>query len=107
MNAADRAARGRELIEALELAAMFPVRHEPMLTAPVFPRHPTPVTADLVTGALALLATIPDRTEDWADLEEMAAAGTLDAERVVGVLVRYLGADDPRVARLLSLTGSS
>ena len=30
-------------------------------------------------------------------------AGTLDVDRVVGVLVRYLGADDPRIARLLAL----
>ena len=41
-----------------------------------------------------------DRTKDWADLEEMAAAGTLDVDRALGVLVRYLGADDHRVARL-------
>ena len=34
----DAADRGRELIEALDLAAMFPARHEPTLTAPVFPR---------------------------------------------------------------------
>ena len=45
-----------------------------------------------------------DRTKDWADLEEMVAAGTLDTDRVVGVLVRYLGADDERIARLLALT---
>ncbi len=36
----DPSARGRELIEALELAAMFPARHDPVLTAPVFPRDP-------------------------------------------------------------------
>ena len=34
---ADDTDRGRELIEALDLAAMFPARHEPILTAPVFP----------------------------------------------------------------------
>jgi transcriptional regulator with XRE-family HTH domain len=34
----DPSARGRELIEALELAAMFPARHDPSLT---FPRFPT------------------------------------------------------------------
>jgi hypothetical protein len=45
-----------------------------------------------------------DRTKDWADLEEMAAAGTLDVDRVLGVLVRYLGTDDPRVERLRRLT---
>ena len=44
-----------------------------------------------------------DRTKDWADLEEMAAVGTLDVDRVTGVLVRYLGADDHRVTRLLAL----
>ena len=38
-----------------------------------------------------------DRTKDWADLEEMQAAGTLDLDRVIGVLVRYLGPDDDRV----------
>ena len=44
-----------------------------------------------------------NRTKDWADLEEMQAAGTLDLDRVVGVLVRYLGADDDRIERLLAL----
>lgn len=33
----ERAGRGRELLDALELAAMFPTRHEPTLTAPRFP----------------------------------------------------------------------
>ncbi len=57
----------------------------------------------LACDDLAVFKAFFDRTKDWADLEEMAAAGTLDADRVVGVLVRYLGADDPRVARLLAL----
>lgn len=52
---------------------------------------------------LAVFKAFFDRTKDWADLEEMQAAGTLDIEAVAGVLVRYLGADDHRVARLLSL----
>jgi transcriptional regulator with XRE-family HTH domain len=37
VDAGDAAARGRELIEALELAAMFPARHDPTLTFPRFP----------------------------------------------------------------------
>lgn len=53
---------------------------------------------------LAVFKAFFDRTKDWADLEEMVAAGTLDVERVAGTLVRYLGPDDHRVARLLSLT---
>ena len=52
---------------------------------------------------LAVFKAFFDRTKDWADLEEMSAAGTLDVDSVIGVLVRYLGADDHRVARLLSL----
>ncbi len=52
---------------------------------------------------LAAFKAFFDRTKDWADIEEMIAAGTLDIERVLGVLVSYLGPDDPRVARLHSL----
>ncbi|MET0909997.1 MAG: hypothetical protein ABWZ99_11040 [Ilumatobacteraceae bacterium] len=52
---------------------------------------------------LAVFKAFFDRTKDWADLEEMAAAGTLDIEAVAGVLVRFLGGDDQRIARLLSL----
>jgi hypothetical protein len=49
---------------------------------------------------LAVFKAFFSRTKDWADLEEMQAAGTLDVDRVVGTLVRYLGADDDRIARL-------
>jgi hypothetical protein len=52
---------------------------------------------------LAVFKAFYNRTKDWADLEEMAAAGTLDAEVVLGVLVRYLGGTDERVARLRAL----
>lgn len=52
---------------------------------------------------LAVFKAFFARTKDWADLEEMAAAGTLDVDRVIGVLVRYLGAEDHRVARLTTL----
>ena len=34
--AVDPVARGRELVEVLELAEMFPARHSPTLTAPKF-----------------------------------------------------------------------
>lgn len=52
---------------------------------------------------LAVFKAFFDRTKDWADLEEMAAAGTLDVDAVLGVLVRYLGGSDPRVERLRAL----
>ena len=52
---------------------------------------------------LAVFKAFFNRTKDWADLEEMAAAGTLDIDRVLGLLVRYLGADDERIERLRHL----
>jgi transcriptional regulator with XRE-family HTH domain len=35
---AARMAKGRELVEVLRLASVFPARHAPRLRAPVFPR---------------------------------------------------------------------
>jgi hypothetical protein len=52
---------------------------------------------------LAVFKAFFDRTKDWADLEEMAAAGTLDTDRVAGILARYLGANDDRIAHLRRL----
>lgn len=52
---------------------------------------------------LAVFKAFFNRTKDWADLEEMRAADTLDLDRLIGVLVRYLGADDDRIERLRSL----
>lgn len=52
---------------------------------------------------LAVFKAFFDRTKDWADLEEMVAAGSLDHERVLGVLVTYLDVDDARIRRLRSL----
>jgi hypothetical protein len=52
---------------------------------------------------LAVFKAFFNRTKDWADLEEMTAAGTLDVDRVVGVLTRYLGPDDERITRLQTL----
>jgi hypothetical protein len=70
------------------------VRREP------FAGHDVPF---LACRDLAVFKAFFDRTKDWADLEEMRAAGTLDVEAVAGVLVHYLGPDDPRIARLLTL----
>jgi transcriptional regulator with XRE-family HTH domain len=36
---AERSAKGQELIQALELAAMFPARHSRRLRFPLFPRQ--------------------------------------------------------------------
>ncbi|MEM7077541.1 MAG: hypothetical protein AAF513_02830 [Pseudomonadota bacterium] len=53
---------------------------------------------------LAVFKVFFDRTKDWADLEAMRDAGTLDGQFVAGVISHYLGVDDPRLARLLELS---
>jgi hypothetical protein len=52
---------------------------------------------------LAVFKAFFDRTKDWADLEEMAAAGSLDTDRVAGILSHYLGATDRRIKHLRHL----
>jgi hypothetical protein len=52
---------------------------------------------------LAVFKVFFNRTKDWADVEEMTAAGSLDKERVLGVLVQYLGAADDRIQKLREL----
>lgn len=49
---------------------------------------------------LAVFKAFFNRTKDWADLEEMHAAESLDIEAVLGVLSHYLGSDDDRIERL-------
>jgi hypothetical protein len=57
----------------------------------------------LACDDLAVFKAFFNRTKDWADLEAMREAGTLDVSAVAGVLAAFLGGDDDRVARLLSL----
>jgi hypothetical protein len=52
---------------------------------------------------LAVFKTFFGRSRDWVDLEEMLAAGSLDVDRVLGVLSRYLGGTDHRVERLRAM----
>ncbi len=52
---------------------------------------------------LAVFRAFFNRTKDWADLEEMIAIGSLDVDRTLGVLVRFLGEDDDRAEKLRSL----
>lgn len=49
---------------------------------------------------LAVFKAMFDRTRDWADIEAMLAAETLDADAVHDRLLGMLGAEDPRLARL-------
>jgi hypothetical protein len=49
---------------------------------------------------LAAFKAIFDRTRDWADLEAMIAAGTLDREALRATLETMIPRDDPRFERL-------
>jgi hypothetical protein len=75
-------------------AAAERVRVEP------FGGHQVPF---LACRDLAVFKAFFNRTKDWADLEAMAEAGTLDVEAVLGVLVAYLGGTDERIERLRAL----
>ncbi len=52
---------------------------------------------------LAVFKAFFNRTRDWADIEAMFEMQTLDVDRVIGVLSRYLGGEDERVERFLNL----
>ena len=52
---------------------------------------------------LAVFKAFYNRTKDWADIEAMIDMHTLDVDRVIGVLTRYLGSNDKRVERFLTL----
>ena len=65
-----------------------------------FASHSVPF---LSCSDVAVFKAFFNRTKDWADLEEMVAAGTLDGDLVLGALVHYLGRDDPRIERLTAL----
>lgn len=49
---------------------------------------------------LAVFKAMFDRTKDWADIEAMIAAGTLDVDAVRDALREMLGPQDPRLDRL-------
>jgi hypothetical protein len=55
---------------------------------------------------LAVFKAFFNRRKDWADLEAMLVADALDLDSVVGVLARYLGPDDQRIAQLLEISTS-
>ena len=49
---------------------------------------------------VAVFKAFFNRTKDWADLEAMRDAGTLDVDRVKKTIARYLGEEDERMAWL-------
>lgn len=58
-----------------------------------------------IVGAteLVVFKAFFDRTKDWADIEEVIAAGSADVHEALRWMVDLLGAEDHRVGRLRSL----
>ena len=52
---------------------------------------------------LAVFKAMFNRTKDWADIEEMVAAGTLDSSRALLWLSRLLGPTDEATLRFAAL----
>jgi hypothetical protein len=52
---------------------------------------------------VAVFKAFFDRRRDWADLEDMLVARSINVEAVVAVLAEYLGTDDQRIAQLRSI----
>jgi hypothetical protein len=53
---------------------------------------------------LAVFKAFFNRTKDWADIEAMLDVGSIDVDRAIGALVRYLDPTDERVTRLRALS---
>jgi len=57
----------------------------------------------LAATELTVLKAFFNRTRDWADIEAMLEAQTIDVHRALGWLVDLTGSDDERVERLREL----
>jgi hypothetical protein len=57
----------------------------------------------LGASELAVFKAFFNRLQDWADIERMIQAGSLDVHRVLGWLVDLLGEPDPRIEQLRSM----
>lgn len=60
----------------------------------------------LACNDIAVFKIFFNRTQDWADLEAMQKAGTLDIKKVTAVITEYLGVDDERITYLKELSGN-
>lgn len=54
-------------------------------------------------GDLAVFKAFFNRTRDWADLEDMARAGTIDRAGLAAAISALLGDDDERLVRIEQL----
>jgi hypothetical protein len=55
----------------------------------------------LSCGSLGVFKAFFNRDKDWVDIRQMLRSDRLDADKLLGRLVRLLGADDSRVTSLV------
>lgn len=77
--------------------------HEPMVSRAKFERFYDRDIPFLCCNDLALFKAFFNRTKDWADIEEMLHAGTINATSLAATLSQHLGSDDERIRKLLSI----
>lgn len=58
-------------------------------------------------GSLTVFKALFDRTRDWADIEDMIAAGSLDVSKACGWLLRIEGDEGSAARRLSALAPSA
>jgi hypothetical protein len=58
----------------------------------------------LACNDLAVFKVFFNRTKDWADLEAMLEAGTVNIPQITATIIEYLGVDDERVTNLSNLS---
>lgn len=79
--------------------------HETMLTRAKIERFFQRDIPFLCCSDLAVFKAFFNRTKDWADIEEMVAANTIDLPALAATLSQYMGEDDERVRMVLALLG--
>jgi hypothetical protein len=52
---------------------------------------------------LAVFKAFFDRRRDWADIEDMLTARSVDVGAVAAALAEHLGSDDGRIAKLRAI----
>ena len=53
--------------------------------------------------AVVVFKALFNRTRDWADIEAVGEAGTIDREAALGWVERLVGSDDPIATRLAAV----
>jgi hypothetical protein len=77
--------------------------HEAVMSRATFEPFGGEMVPFLACADLAVFKAFFDRRRDWADVEDMLVAGTVDADALVVALIDHLGPDDERIGTLRSI----